>query len=99
MSDGKERSWVGHLVQLASTALLACGLVYGLIQAGNEIGGSLMAGASTVSGSIQASMPNVASAPLGRFVEPAQQLSTAAERFVDLADRGWPWPFMRPATK
>ena len=41
MSDGKERSWVGHLLQLASAALLAGGVAYALNQAGNKIGGSI----------------------------------------------------------
>ena len=82
-------------MQLVSATVLAGAVICGLNQAGNSVSRGIKAGATKVSGS----MPNVASASLGRFLEPAHQLSAAAEGAVDLADRGWPWPFMRPATK
>ena len=86
-------------MQLASAALLASGVAYALNQTGNKIGGSISRSITASASTVAGSMPNVASNPLGRFVEPVQQLPNAAERFVDLARRGWPWPFMRPATK
>jgi hypothetical protein len=39
-------------------------------------------------------------ARLSEFYEPVEQLATAVEGFVDLADRGWPLlPILRPRTK
>jgi hypothetical protein len=75
-------------------------LGFAMIKASDKLGDKL-------GESLKAAAPQMASQPLDRFTvrfaefcDPVEQVATALDGFVDLANRGWPLrPFLRPPTK